>query len=67
MDRSWIALAVAVVLLGLLPLLTRWLAVLPLGTGQARAPWIAPPAEPDNPLILFAAGLTAAASPSLAP
>ena len=59
--EAWIVLTVALVLLGLLPLLTRWLAVLPLGTGQARALGL-PLRASRTILILFAAGLTAAAS-----
>lgn len=56
-----IALAVAVVLLGLLPLMTRWLEILPLGADQARAVGL-PLRLSRIALILFALGLTAAAS-----
>jgi ferric hydroxamate transport system permease protein len=55
------ALAVALALLGLLPLMTRWLEILPLGADQARAVGL-PLQMSRMTLILFAAGLTAAAS-----
>ncbi|WP_404292010.1 Fe(3+)-hydroxamate ABC transporter permease FhuB [Microvirga sp. RSM25] len=53
--------AVALVLLGLLPLMTRWLEILPLGSDQARAVGL-PLQISRMTLTLFAAGLTAAAS-----
>ncbi|QRM31668.1 Fe(3+)-hydroxamate ABC transporter permease FhuB [Microvirga sp. VF16] len=56
-----IALTVAVILLGLLPLMTRWLEILPLGGDQARAVGL-PLHASRMSLILFASGLTAAAS-----
>jgi ferric hydroxamate transport system permease protein len=55
------ALAVALVLLGLLPLMTRWLEILPLGADHARAVGL-PLQMTRMTLTLFAAGLTAAAS-----
>jgi ferric hydroxamate transport system permease protein len=55
------ALAAALALLGLLPLMTRWLEILPLGADQARAVGL-PLQMSRMTLILFAAGLTAAAS-----
>jgi iron complex transport system permease protein len=55
------ALAVALVLLGLLPLMTRWLEILPLGADHARA--VGLPLQMTRMILtLFAAGLTAAAS-----
>jgi ABC-type Fe3+-siderophore transport system permease subunit len=56
-----VAGAVALVLLGLLPLMTRWLEILPLGADQARAVGL-PLQISRMTLTLFAAGLTAAAS-----
>ena len=56
-----VAGAVALVLLGLLPLMTRWLEILPLGSDQARAVGL-PLQISRMTLTLFAAGLTAAAS-----
>ena len=56
-----IALAVAVTLLVLLPLMTRWLEILPLGGDQARAVGL-PLHASRMTLILVASGLTAAAS-----
>jgi iron complex transport system permease protein len=55
------ALAVALALLGLLPLMTRWLEILPLGADHARAVGL-PLQMTRLTLTLFAAGLTAAAS-----
>jgi ferric hydroxamate transport system permease protein len=55
------ALAVALALLGLLPLMTRWLEILPLGADHARAVGL-PLQMTRMTLTLFAAGLTAAAS-----
>lgn len=56
-----IAFAAALVLLSPLPLMTRWLEILPLGTDQARAVGL-PLQASRMTLILFASGLTAAAS-----
>jgi iron complex transport system permease protein len=56
-----VAGAVALVLLGLLPLMTRWLEILPLGADQARAFGL-PLQISVMTFTLFAAGLTAAAS-----
>jgi iron complex transport system permease protein len=54
-------IAVAGVLLGLLPLMTRWLEILPLGATSARA--VGLPLHPSRiVLILVSAGLTATAS-----
>jgi iron complex transport system permease protein len=55
------ALTVALALLGLLPLMTRWLEILPLGADHARAVGL-PLQMTRMTLTLFAAGLTAAAS-----
>ena len=56
-----LALAAALLLLGPMPLMTRWLEILPLGTEQARA--VGMPLQASRmTLILFASGLTAAAS-----
>jgi iron complex transport system permease protein len=60
-SEASIALALALILLGLLPLMTRWLEILPLGTDQARAVGL-PLQASRMTLTLFAAGLTAAAS-----
>jgi iron complex transport system permease protein len=62
---SWteasLAFAVSLILLGFLPLMTRWLEILPLGADRARSVGI-PLQTSRMTLTLFAAGLTAAAS-----
>jgi iron complex transport system permease protein len=56
-----VAAAAAFALLGLLPLMTRWLEILPLGSDQARA--IGLPLRTSRMILtILAAGLTAAAS-----
>ncbi len=56
-----LALAAALLLLGPMPLMTHWLEILPLGTEQVRA--VGMPLQASRmALILFASGLTAAAS-----
>lgn len=56
-----VAAAAALALLGLLPLMTRWLEILPLGSDQAQAIGL-PLRTSRMVLTFFAAGLTAAAS-----
>ncbi|MEE1611456.1 Fe(3+)-hydroxamate ABC transporter permease FhuB [Microvirga sp. CF3016] len=56
-----VAVATAFALLGLLPLMTRWLEILPLGSDQAQAVGL-PLRTSRMILTIFAAGLTAAAS-----
>ncbi|WP_040639247.1 Fe(3+)-hydroxamate ABC transporter permease FhuB [Microvirga lotononidis] len=64
--EAWIAMAAAIVLLGPLPLMIRWLEILPLGAEQSRA--IGVPLHASRmTLTLFAAGLTAAAALMVGP
>ncbi|WP_262269198.1 Fe(3+)-hydroxamate ABC transporter permease FhuB [Microvirga yunnanensis] len=59
--EATIAVTVAAFLLGLLPLMVRWLEIMPLGPDQARAIGL-PVRASRGALTLVAAGLTAASS-----